>query len=264
MKNLLFSAVLFLLFAAVSGKEINLLKNGDFSRYKVNWVTDGTVKEEGKAGVLILSGKNLRAFSRQVIDIDFKKDTLKVTADISADKPVTIYLGLIPADKKWQEFYYRNTGVVPGTFTQIAEVVAKNSDTVILKDAIQAKKAGYLALNAKADNSDLPNYQLERIKSLSTANGKTVVKLAKRIKRSYPAGTGVRLHVDGPTYLYSSVLRRGFPGKVQASGTVGANAKTKFRQGTAGVKMCILVVPDRKAKDVKVEIRNVQIVKVNK
>ena len=252
-----------LLFFAVQA-EVDLLKNGDFSRYKVNWVTNGEVREEGKSGVLILTAKNNRAFSRQVMEIDGNKDTLQVTADVSADKPVQIYFGLIPADKNWKEFYFRNTGIVAGTFTVLAENLVKNSDKVVLKGIVPFKKSGYLAFNAKADNSDLPNFQLERIKAVSTVNGSTVITLAKRIRRSYPAGTAVRCHVDGPTYLYSSVLRKGFPGKVKASGTVGAASKIKFRPGTAGVKVCILLAPLKNAKDVKVEIRNVRVVKVNK
>ena len=263
MKKVL-SVFAFLLLFSVSAQDVNLLKNGDFSRYKVNWVTDGQVKEEGKSGVLILSAKNNRAFSRQVMEIDSTKDTLQITADISADKPVQVYLGLIPADKNWKEIYFRNTGCVPGTFTVLAENLVRNSNKVVLKGIVPFKKSGYLAFNAKADNSDLPNFQLERIKSVSTENGNTVITLAKRIRRSYPAGTAVRCQVDGPTYLYSSVLRKGFPGKIKASGVVGAASKVKFRPGTAGVKVCILLTPFKNAKDVKVEIRNVRVVKVNK
>ena len=263
MKKVL-SAFVFLLLFSVGAKEVNLLKNGDFSRYKVNWVTDGKVKEEGKSGVLILTAKNNRAFSRQVMEIDGNKDTLQITADISADKPVQIYLGLIPADKNWKEFYFRNTGCVAGTFTVLASPLVRNTNKVVLKGIVPFKKSAYIAFNAKADNSDLPNFQLERIKSVSTENGNTIVTLANRIRRSYPAGTSVRCHVDGPTYLYSSVLRKGFPGKVKASGAVGKAAKVKFRPGTAGVKVCILLAPVKGAKDVKAEIRNVRVVKINK
>jgi hypothetical protein len=263
MKKVL-SVFAFLLLFSVSAQDVNLLKNGDFSRYKVNWVTNGQVKEEGKSGVLILSAKNNLAYSRQVMEIDGNKDTLQITADISADKPVQIYLGLIPADKNWKEFYFRNTGCVAGTFTVLASPLVRNTNKVVLKGIVPFKKSAYIAFNAKADNSDLPNFQLERIKSVSTENGNTIVTLANRIRRSYPAGTSVRCHVDGPTYLYSSVLRKGFPGKVKASGAVGKAAKVKFRPGTAGVKVCILLVPFKNAKDVKAEIRNVRVVKINK
>ena len=47
MKKVL-SVFAFLLLFSVGAKEVNLLKNGDFSRYKVNWVTNGEVREEGK------------------------------------------------------------------------------------------------------------------------------------------------------------------------------------------------------------------------
>jgi hypothetical protein len=263
MKKVL-SAFAFLLLFSVSGNEANLLKNGDFSRYKVNWVTNGTVKEEGKTGVLIQSAKNNRAFSRQPIEFDMKKDTFAVSAEISANKPVQVYIGLIPVDKNWQEINFRNTGTVPGTFTELAEQLTKNADTAVLKKNIAFKKTGYIAFNAKEDNSDLPNFDLERFKSISNVNGKTVVKFFRPIKRSYPAGSKVRCHVDGATYLYSSILSKGFPGKIQASGKVGINAKTKFRPGTAGFKVCLLIVPRKTAKDVKVEFRNVRVTKVNK
>ena len=140
MKKVL-SVFAFLLLFAVSAQDVNLLKNGDFSRYKVNWVTDGKVKEEGKAGVLILTAKNNRAFSRQVMEIDGNKDTLQITADISADKPVQIYLGLIPADKNWKEFYFRNTGCVAGTFTVLASPLVRNTNKVVLKGIVPFKKS---------------------------------------------------------------------------------------------------------------------------
>ena len=263
MKKVL-SVFAFLLLFSVSAQDVNLLKNGDFSRYKVNWITNGEVKEEGKAGCLILSGKNNRAYSRQPVEFDMKKDTFQISADVSADKPVQVYIGLIPVDKNWKEINFRNTGTVPGTFSELAEPLTKNSDTAVLKKNIAFKKSGYIAFDAKEDNSDLPNFNLERFKSISTVNGKTVVKFVRPIKRSYPAGSKVRCHVDGATYLYSSILNKGFPGKVNASGKIGVNAKTKFRPGTAGFKVCLFIVPRKTAQDVKVEFRNIRIVKVNK
>ena len=260
MKKLL-SAFIMLLFFAVTGNEVNLLKNGDFSRYKVNWVTNGKVTEEGKTGVLTLSGKANRAFSRQVIEFG-PKTALQMTADISADKPVQVWIGLIPVDKNWKEINYRNTGVIAGTMTETAEAVNKNSDTVILKKAVKIRKGQYLALDAKEDLSDLPNYRLERIKSVASKDGKCVVKLFKSIRRSIPAGCKVRIHTDGPTYFYAATLRKGFPGKVQAKGVIGGTKGPQFRPGTAGVKACLLIVPGKNAKDVKVQFRNVQIVKI--
>ena len=260
MKKLLSSAVLLLLFAALCGDEVNLLKNGDFSRYKVNWVTNGTVTEEGKAGVLTLSGKNNRAFSRQVIDCT-DADTFEISGEISADKAVQVLIGLVPVDKNWKEINFRNTGVVAGTFTALSKATAKNSNTVILPENRKITKNAYLAFGAKEDNSDLPNFQLERIKSVSHANGSTVVKLVKPVRKHIPAGTAVRCHVDGPTYIYCVSLRKGLPGKVKVSGKVGKNAKLKFRSGSAGFKVCLLAVFGKNTQDAKVEFRNLKVVR---
>ena len=258
MKKLL-SAFIMLLFFAVTGNEVNLLKNGDFSRYKVNWVTNGKVSEEGKAGFLTLSGKNNRAFSRQVIDCT-DADTFELSGEISADKAVQVLIGVIPVDKNWKEINFRNTGVVAGTFTKLAKATTKNSAAVTLPENRKIKKNAYLAFNAKEDNSDLPNFQLERIKSVSHANGSTVVTLVKPVRKHIPAGTSVRCHVDGPTYIYCVSQRKGLPGKVKFSGTVGKNSKLKFRTGTAGFKVCLLIVAG-KNQNAAVEFRNLKVVK---
>ena len=58
------TAIIFSLCAiafAATAEDSNLLKNGDFSRGKTNWITAGTVAEEGNAGVLTLNAKANRA-----------------------------------------------------------------------------------------------------------------------------------------------------------------------------------------------------------
>ena len=140
----------------------------------------------------------------------------------------------------------------------MSEAYQKGSDTVILKDN-PAWKAGWLAFNAKEDMSDLPNFTIVAFEKFERKDGKIIITLPKAYNRSYPAGTKVRLHVDGATYPYTSIIRKGFPGTVDASGTIGKNTKMKFPAGTVGFKALLLVLPVKSAADVKVQFRDMKI-----
>jgi len=256
------TAILFMIGAtafAATADDANLLKNGNFSRGKTNWVTAGTVTEEGNAGVLTLTGSLNRAISRQVIEISHDAD-YKISAKVSADKKVNqVLLGIVPVSKQGYDIFYRNSnGAVKNTLTELSEAYQKGSDTVILKDN-PAWKAGWLAFNAKEDMSDLPNYTIVAFEKFERKDGKIIITLPKAYNRSYPAGTKVRLHVDGATYPYTSIIRKGFPGTVDASGTIGKNTKIKFPAGTVGFKALLLVLPVKSAADVKVQFRDMKI-----
>ena len=249
MHKKIFTAGICLLFVSLAAADkVNLLKNGDFSRYKVNWVTDGEVKEEGKTGVLILSGKATRAFSRQVMELDARNDELLLSADVTADKPVQVLIGFVPVDRNWKEIFFRNTGAVSGTFTVLDQPAQKNTKKLILKDKVRARKGNYAALYARQDSGDLPNFNLERIQSVSE-DGKTILTLTRNLRKTLPAGTGIRIHTDGATYLYAANLQKGFPGQIRAQGRIGGSSTVPFRKGTAGCRLCILILPRKSAPD---------------
>ena len=245
---------------AATADDANLLKNGNFARGKTNWVTVGTVAEEANGGVLTLGGKANRAISRQVIQVE-EGATYKVSAKITSNKRVQILLGVIPMGRQNYEMYYRHSsGAKPETLTELAEAYVKGSNTVVLKDN-PAWKSGNIVFNAKADMSDLPNYEIINFQKFERKDGKIYLTLAKGYKRNFAAGTKVRLHVDGATYPYLANLRKEFPGAVDAAGTIGKDGKNKFPAGTVGFKTLILI-PGKAVADLKVEVRDVKVEKV--
>lgn len=251
--------------------EENLLKNGDFSMGPVNWVTTGEVLEENGAGALVLKGKNVRAASRQPIPVEDGAN-YRVSAVVSADKPVSqVLIGLIPLDAKNRQIIFRNAeGALFNTETTLAESFEKGTDTLVIaenalwQETWNKKQAHNIAFNVKADRSDLPNFELMQVKSVATENGKTTVKLTRPTKVAYPAGTALRIHKDGSTYIYTTTIRKGFPGEVKAEGTIGPGEKLKFRPGTASVQAFLLLIPAKAAPDVTVKIRDMKIVKIQK
>ena len=248
--------------ASVLAEDTNLLKNGNFARGKTNWVTAGTVTEEADAGVLTLNGNANRAVSRQVIELDANA-TYKISAKITVDKKLNqVIFGVIPVSRQNYDIYYRNAnGAKKDTLTTLAEAYQKGMTTIVLKDNPAWKGTGWVAFNAKEDMSDLPNFTIVYFKKFERKDGKIYINLAKAYNRSYAAGTQVRLHVDGATYPYTSIIRKGLPGKLDVSGMIGKDAKVKFPVGTVGFKALIMVLPVQAAKDVKVEIRDMKIEK---
>ena len=265
-KNII--CALAILASSLLADEANLLKNGDFSMGPVNWITTGEIVEENGAGALVLKGQNVRAISRQPIPVEAGAN-YRFSAIVSADKPVhQVLIGLIPLDAKNRQIIFRNAeGALFNTETTLAEPFEKGTDTLVLaenaiwQETWNKKLAHNVAFNVKADKSDLPNFDLMQIKSITTENGKTTVKLTRPTKVAYPAGTALRIHKDGATFIYTSIIRKGFPGEVTEAGTVGPNEKLKFRPGTVSMQAFLLLIPAKAAPDVTVKIRDVKIVK---
>ena len=244
---------------AATADDSNLLKNGNFARGKTNWLTAGSVTEEANAGVLTLGAKAPRANTRQVLEID-QESTYKISAKITANKAAQMLIGVIPVSKQGYEIFYRNSnGALKNTLTELAEPFTKGSTTVVLKDN-PAWKAGWLAFNAKEDMSDLPNYAIVNFKNFERKDGKIFITLPKAYNRSYAAGTKVRLHVDGATYPYTSIIRKGLPGTVAAAGTIGKASATKFPAGTVGFKV-LLLVTGKLNSELKIDVRDVKVEK---
>ena len=258
-----------LLAGSLLAEEPNLLKNGDFSMGPVNWVTTGEVVEEKEAGALKLDAKNNRAISRQPIPVE-PGASYRISAVISADKPLNqVLIGLIPLDARNRQIVFRNAdGALFNTQTTLAEPFEKGTNTLALaenpvwQEVWNKKKAHNVAFNVKEDKSDLPNFTLMQIKNIATENGKTIVTLRIPTKVAYPAGTAIRIHCDGSTYIYTSTVRKGFPGEVTATGNIGPDEKIKFRPGTVAMQAFIMIVPTKKEPDVTVTIRNVRIEKL--
>lgn len=257
------TAIIFSLCAmafAATADDSNLLKNGDFARGKTNWVTAGTVTEEGNSGFLTLGAQAPRLTSRQIIEVD-PEATYKISAKISAkQKANQSLIGIVPISKQGYDIYYRNSnGALKNTLTELAEPFVKGSTTVVLKDN-PAWKAGWLAFGAKEDMSDLPNYMIVSFKKFERKDGKIIITLPKAYNRSFAAGTKVRLHVDGATFPYTSYVNKGLPGTLDVVGFIGKDAKLKFPAGTVGFKVLVLI-PGKVNADLKLEIRNIKVEK---
>jgi hypothetical protein len=121
--------------------------------------------------------------------------------------PALVYIGFIPYDAKGRKIGpqhgYNNT---KGSFTTLAAAVAKGAKSLSVKDASKWKKGPYyfVAFNAKEDMSDIPNFNVAGVITRIEKNGDGyTITFSKALEKAYPAGTKVRQHRSGGTYVYT-------------------------------------------------------------
>ncbi|MBQ9771487.1 MAG: hypothetical protein IJW23_06650 [Lentisphaeria bacterium] len=98
-----------------------------------------------------------------------------------------------------------------GTFTTLAAKASKGDKVLKVKNASAWKPYGYLALaiNAKEDFSDLPNFDIAvcaPVKIEKTGDFWTVT-LKQPLPKDIPAGTGIRQHIRGGLFFVAPQVK---------------------------------------------------------
>ena len=239
------------------------VKPADFKGYVNNLsVTENGLRISGKH-------KSINVTSAKMIDIDINKKYL-----VSCEYRVTpggtsksrLYIAPVSYDKDGKIISAVGQNCYPGTFTALA-AAAKKGDTVIkVKNAAKwVVQWGFVAFNAKADFSDLPNYELVPFSAVKKNGDVWEITLKKPLDKAYPAGTAVREQRAGASYRY---LSYGIPEKTEwvkvsriVTGTKGETQKdsiSSWRIGTAKAGLIIFV--DGTPTDI--ELRNLRIEEV--
>jgi len=175
--------------------------------------TDGTKTINGKPTIADVDGK--KAFvstakgyklysSKKKITIDpTKKYQVSVKVKQLNEKPSYIWVGFLPYTAKGRLIGLQHGGNnTKGSFTALTADVAKGAKTITVKDASkwQSGKYRFVAFNAKKDMSDIPNFALSSM--IGKIEGNTIT-LTRPLGKAYPAGTMVRQHRSGGTYIYT-------------------------------------------------------------
>ncbi len=162
------------------------------------------------------------------------------------------YFGFVPLDAAGKSINSEMVNAFPKSATELAAPAKAGDKVVKVKDASKwdAKTQwGVIAFDAKDDLSDLPNRNLsETVQGkIENKNGVWEIALKKPLDKAYPAGTKVRQHTYGATYLYT-----GNPGQKTTadwktfSGVISGTAKTgnpsyKWWKGTGNAEILIIM-----------------------
>ena len=112
-------------------------------------------------------------------------------------------IGLALYNSRKQLITHSSMAYVSGSEAVLGAPIVKGAKTMLLKNAgdwetFLKKGARIIAMNAKADYSDLPNQNLcYFIEKIVRKDGLVEVQFTRGVPKDYPAGTPVRLHCDG-------------------------------------------------------------------
>ena len=161
---------------------------------------------------------------------------------------------------------------LPKEDAKIAKVISaeKGESSIFVDSELDSGKECYIALNAKADFSDIPNTNLLKIsieEVIKHSDSSYEIKLKAPLTKKIEKGTPIRLHIErGGQNLYvtNKVLQPGeeevFTSTIQADDQLLQFAQQAFPKGTYYVKPLIYLGSEKRDESHVVEISDYTIV----
>jgi hypothetical protein len=116
---------------------------------------------------------------------------------LDPENPASAFMGVYMFDKNKQRININNVAVIKGTESELTAPAVKGSKEIIVKKNPKYLKFKHwaVAFNAQTNYSDLPNFDLSsRGKAMKVEGDKIILILRSPLKKSYQAGTRIRLH----------------------------------------------------------------------
>lgn len=179
------------------------------------WQAENSAEWDGKpmktAQGIFQNPANRRLISVKAINIEpGKKYTISGDFRLTGShSPQPFFFGFMPMTAEGKRIEAYNFRKVPAAeLAEIAVPVTGGATEIILKKVsswseFNQKNRFVAALNAATDNSDLPNFNIVFINKVKHSGDKTVLTLNSPTKTSFTAGSKVRLHCYGPSFLYA-------------------------------------------------------------
>ena len=208
-------------------------------------------------------------FSVKGIELDPAKKYV-ISADVrvtpGAGKTNYVFLSLIPSTVKGRRFAAEHVYVAPGSDTVLAGAAKAGDDTLTVRDASgwnNKHPYAYVAFNTKDDYSDLPNFSIERTVKGSVEKEGNVwsVSLINPLKKDYPAGTKIRQHLGGGTYIHAVIRRpsekwQTVKGVISGARLKAGRSDRQLWPGTGKVRVAVTVSGDE---DCSVDFRDLKL-----
>lgn len=220
-------------------------------------------------GAWIISGP-VRIYTKKKIAVDDAKK-YRVSAEIRAldgTEPATLCIGFVPFMADDRAVAGMHMWFVEKSYAVLAEAV-KPGDTVI-KVRPEADSSAWskpvtdmhVALGAKKDFSDLPNFKLNMLIAKSELkDGVQILTMKRKAAFGAPAGTLIRLHRGGGDAMHAAFNSKKYSDKpLFIAGTAtGRITGWNYRKWPVNVPFCrVQVLANWIAPASKVEIRNLK------
>ena len=220
-------------------------------------------------GAFRVQSKRVWVTSKKSFAVDpAKKYTVSGEFRFLGTAPKSFNLGLIPLTAKNQSIPPVGIHAVAGTGTTLAAPAAVGDKSIKVAGAEKwNNKLPYCAVvfNARDDFADFPNHTYVGMKKGSIKKEGDVweIELAAPLKKAYPAGTRVRQHLFGGTFIYPVMKYGKFSGEWEKfSGTVtGMTKSTRSDKAfwPCTVKARVIILTSGGADDSVLEFRNLTV-----
>ncbi len=146
---------------------------------------------------------------------------------VNSTKSKPFFFGFIPRlanGTRIEQKHFRQR--VNTTLGEVTEDAKANSREIKVKNAKNypvAMPGIFAAFNAKADNSDLPNFDIIPIKNIKSENNNATITLQVPLKKDIKKGTLIRLQCLGADFVYV-----GSSGKILSDQWKTFSGKIKF------------------------------------
>lgn len=193
-------AMAFVGLSIASAETFNLAEKNYLKKQLGNHSTTGT-EFSTKGKTFLLSSK--------IFDVDpAKKYSFKMTVSEKNSKRTRVYIGFLLYDVNGRDYAAHCWQGHAPSFTQVTKAAKKGDTVIYVKNGSGWVAAGtfYIALNAKADGSDIPNTNVitNTMKSKEKKGDEWVITLKQPLKADIAAGTNVRQNIAGG-YYYSVI-----------------------------------------------------------
>ncbi len=184
-----------------------------------------------------------------------KKYTISGEFRMMGQKVPMLYFGVIPYTEDGREIPFAAIQPAGPQIAVLTGEAAAGSRSVTLKNAAdwKFKATCRLAFHASPDKSDLPNLDLSpaiQVSEIIFHPDHTVeVAFKSPLKKSYPAGTPVRMHLSGNSYIYAGY------GNKKGEWMKFSRTYKSFYRGCAKIRPAISVMSAK----YPVEFRNVKV-----
>lgn len=190
-------------------KNSSFLSSPGVLKISGNDVTGGDKKQiHDNINIFSLSGKWFSVFSNKRIILSDKELTNSVTIKNIGNTPTKVYFGYAPYTISQNKIDNRNTPYKNTNKTLTILSSVKNNNSIIVDSYPEWSKGCCLALHAKEDLSDFPNFNyingtIVEVKKID--ENKAEIVFNKPITTNISSGTKARIQSpDGSTYIYTN------------------------------------------------------------
>ena len=170
-------------------------------------------------------------------------------------KAPRLFFGFFPCTADGQEISFLSVTPAAKNIIKVVKDVNVGDKSIVLEGMPAWTPGQYcrLAFNVKEDKSDLPNFDVSPIPDWKNmkknSDGNIEVTMKAPFTKAYAAGTTVRLHLAGNSYVYA-----GYP-RVSGEWVKISKEIKDFYPGTTQIKLAF----NAEAANCKVEIRNITV-----